>query len=103
MSTIDTTARIAELQKLIDDGAIRWTALSFKDNCVGVECAQGYHGTTAGWSITVVRFERDGQVGYDGAAASLREFSLIHLTPGLAQVMVEQAVARTEKQHAPEK
>jgi hypothetical protein len=98
MAPTDTTAILAEIQHLVDDGAITWTALVIPHERAEVDKAQGYHGTTGDWSITVIRFERDGQVGYDGAAASLQQFSLVHLTPGLAKAMVEQAVARTEKE-----
>lgn len=98
MSTIDTTAILAELQRLVDENGIVWTAIAIPHEKAEVDKAQGYHGTAGGWSITVVRFERDGQTGYDGAAASLREFSLIHLTPGLAKAMAEQAVLRTKEE-----
>ena len=97
MAPTDTTAILAELQRLIDDGAIAWTAIAIPREKDEIDKAQGYHGTAEGWSITVVRFERDGLVGYDGAAASIRDFNLIHLTLGLARAMVEQAVARTEE------
>lgn len=98
MSTSDTPAILAELQQLVEANVITWSAIDFKHDGSGVDSVQGYHGSVPDWSITVARFERHGQVGYDGAAAAFHRFTVVHLTQELAKAMVDQAVARMESQ-----
>jgi hypothetical protein len=93
----DTPSVLAELQQLVEANVITWSAIEFKHDGSEVDSAQGYHGAVPDWSITVVCFERNGQVGYDGAAAAFRQFTVVHLTPELAKAMVDQAVARTKE------
>ncbi len=98
MSTnADTPSVLAELQQLVEANTITWSTIDLKHSGSEVDSAQGYHGAVPDWSITVVRFERHGQVGYDGAAAAFRRFTVVHLTQELARAMVDQAVARTEE------
>lgn len=93
----DTRAILTELQRLVEDNAITWSEINIKHDGTEVDSIQGYHGAVPDWSITAVRFERHGQVGYDGAAAAFHMFTVVHLTQELAKAMVDQAVTKMKE------
>lgn len=95
----DISKIIKIIERLINMGDIAWEPMSIPNVPSEVDEAHAYRGNTRiGWAFTIAVFTKDGQSGYDGAAVSLPDGLVVHLTQELVKSMIEQAQGQLSSQ-----